>query len=807
MINSLSESEIRKLRQLLRTIPCNGVTTYVAGEGVTIDNTTCCNVKEINADITTAYTTIEEEGIAFPQRHILNFTGGGVLVSDVSGVTTVNIAQVPSGLVYKGPWDANANSPLITSGVGSPGDYYIVNVAGTTNIDGITDWQVGDWIMFDTTVWFKIDNHDVQAYNTVKDESTTLPQRSVLKFTGTGVAASDVAGETVVNVPIQPAYATVKDETTALTQRTTMTFVGGGVTASDISGETVIDIPIQPAYSTIQDEGTSLTQRSTINFTGAVTASDSGGKTVVNVPIQQAYSTIQEEGSSLTQRTTVDFVGDGVTVTDTGSKTQVSIPTQQAYTTIQDEGSALTQTNIIDFQGAGVTASNGSGKTIVTIPIQQAYTTVQDEGTSLTQRSTINFVGSGVTASDSGGKTVVTISSITSDYARGNTLTVDAVYGNDTNAALNPNSVPFLTIGAALAAASSGNNVIINAGVYNESITIPANVCVTGASTQAVIIQKLGVVANTTLVTLNNNSRMENITCNLTSAGNYNLTGVEYATGASITAKIRTSVINVTSTTVNGPTILGVLSAGTSATGYSSTDAIARTTVNVISSSTGITRGVYITGPNRFTIRETNIYARGTGINIVGFENNHASCVTAIRTSTISGTLYDVNRALGTMLVGGTDLVNNTANGNSFTAAQAPASFALGVSGNLGNNYRYYLLTGTSQATQLTNEAKSNAYDPAKALPIPVTQLSLVIANTMSYSNTLPGGTAITLFIYKNLSTTPEITLTMLPADGGLKRLDTQSFSLNPTDVIRVTIETTGNLGGAGNFQAVIGYY
>lgn len=200
MINSLSESEIRKLRQLLRTIPCNGVTTYVAGEGITIDNTTCCNVKEINADITTAYTTIEEEGIAFPQRHILNFTGGGVLVSDISGVTTVNIAQVPSGLTYKGPWDANANSPLITSGVGTPGDYYIVNVAGTTNIDGITDWQVGDWIIYDTTVWFKIDNHDVQCYNTVKEESTTLPQRSVLKFVGLGVTASDVAGETVVTI-------------------------------------------------------------------------------------------------------------------------------------------------------------------------------------------------------------------------------------------------------------------------------------------------------------------------------------------------------------------------------------------------------------------------------------------------------------------------------------------------------------------------------------------------------------------------------------------------------------------------------
>jgi hypothetical protein len=77
----------------------------------------------------------------------------------------------------------------------------------------------------------------------------------------------------------------------------------------------------------------------------------------------------------------------------------------------------------------------------------------------------------------------------------------------------------------------------------------------------------------------------------------------------------------------------------------------------------------------------------------------------------------------------------------------------------------------------------------------------------MAYQPTLPGGTSISLNVYKNSSLTPEITLTMLPADGGIKRLDTQSFSLSGTDVIRVTIETVGNPGPGGAFQAVIGYY
>jgi hypothetical protein len=61
------------------------------------------------------------------------------------------------GLVYKGTWNASSNSPTLTSGVGTNGDYYVVSTPGSTNIDGITDWQTGDWAIFNGTVWQKID--------------------------------------------------------------------------------------------------------------------------------------------------------------------------------------------------------------------------------------------------------------------------------------------------------------------------------------------------------------------------------------------------------------------------------------------------------------------------------------------------------------------------------------------------------------------------------------------------------------------------------------------------------------------------
>lgn len=63
-----------------------------------------------------------------------------------------------AGLSYQGTWNAQTNSPMLTSGVGSKGEYYVVSVAGSTDLDGVTDWQIGDWAIFNGTAWQKIDN-------------------------------------------------------------------------------------------------------------------------------------------------------------------------------------------------------------------------------------------------------------------------------------------------------------------------------------------------------------------------------------------------------------------------------------------------------------------------------------------------------------------------------------------------------------------------------------------------------------------------------------------------------------------------
>ena len=128
----------------------------------------------------------------------------GVATLDSGGkVPTSQIPQM-GDLNYQGTWNASTNSPTLTSSTGTKGYYYVVNVAGTTNLDGITDWQVGDWAVFNGSVWQKIDNTDAVT--------------SVNGYTGTVVLTySDVGA---ANAPTN-------------TNITSMTGITGGISSPD----------------------------------------------------------------------------------------------------------------------------------------------------------------------------------------------------------------------------------------------------------------------------------------------------------------------------------------------------------------------------------------------------------------------------------------------------------------------------------------------------------------------------------------------------------------------------------------------
>ncbi len=62
------------------------------------------------------------------------------------------------GLTYKGLWNAEANIPAMPVANSKNGYYYKVSVNGTTSVDGISSWKVGDWIVYNGTTWDKVDN-------------------------------------------------------------------------------------------------------------------------------------------------------------------------------------------------------------------------------------------------------------------------------------------------------------------------------------------------------------------------------------------------------------------------------------------------------------------------------------------------------------------------------------------------------------------------------------------------------------------------------------------------------------------------
>jgi len=137
------------------------------------------------------------------------------------------IGTIPAGLVFQGNWNANSNTPTLTSGSGTTGHFYIVSIAGNTNLDGITSWAVGDWAIFveqgATDQWEKIDNS-----NSFTGFGTS---GTVARFTGT----------------TQLADSTISDNGTDVTMTGDLTVSGGeftlGSSATTTIGKNLLKVP------------------------------------------------------------------------------------------------------------------------------------------------------------------------------------------------------------------------------------------------------------------------------------------------------------------------------------------------------------------------------------------------------------------------------------------------------------------------------------------------------------------------------------------------------------------------------------
>ena len=213
----------------------NPITSLISNTGVVSFNSRNGTVTLLNSDITGAlgYSPFDSVLVGQPNG-----------AASLDSLGKVPVEQLPEaaigGLNYRGTWNATTNSPQVLSGVGARGYYYKVATAGTTNVDGVAIWNVGDILLYNGTTWDKIDGIAAEVTSvagrygdivlTYADINGTIPKTA---FTTT--ATSSVLGFVKIGAGVKAAAdGTISVDQTLVTPATTSTLgvikVGAGLT-------------------------------------------------------------------------------------------------------------------------------------------------------------------------------------------------------------------------------------------------------------------------------------------------------------------------------------------------------------------------------------------------------------------------------------------------------------------------------------------------------------------------------------------------------------------------------------------------
>jgi hypothetical protein len=166
--------------------------------------------------------------------------------------TALSWSSVAGGLSYQGTWNANTNTPTLTSSVGVNGYYYIVATAGSTNLNGITDWQIGDWLMFNGSVWQKIDQSNLVT--SVNGQTGAVSVGTVTSVAGTAGTGISISGSPITTTGTLTITNTAPDQTVVLT-------AGTGINTSGT-------YPSFTITNSAPDQTVALTQGGTTTITG-----------------------------------------------------------------------------------------------------------------------------------------------------------------------------------------------------------------------------------------------------------------------------------------------------------------------------------------------------------------------------------------------------------------------------------------------------------------------------------------------------------------------------------------------------------
>jgi hypothetical protein len=308
------------------------LTGYVKGAGTT-PLTASATIP--NTDITGLGTASTKDAGAANGVATLD-AGGKVPVSELP-------AAVLGALSYQGTWDAATNTPTLTSSVGTKGYYYVVNVAGNTNLNGITDWLVGDWAVFNGSIWQKVDNTETVTSVNGQTGAVVLTTTNIAE--GTNLYYTDARARTAISAGTGISYDNTTGVVTNAAPDQTVALTDG--TAIDVTG-TYPNFTINntaPDQTVVLTAGTGISTSGTYpNFTITNTSPSLGGDVVGPASAtDNAVARYDTTTGKLLQNSLV-------IIDDTGSVTGVNALTAQSLTVNNNATLGSSNTDSLDVR-------------------------------------------------------------------------------------------------------------------------------------------------------------------------------------------------------------------------------------------------------------------------------------------------------------------------------------------------------------------------------------------------------------------------------------------------------------------------
>jgi hypothetical protein len=319
------------------TIPASNITgTLGVANGGTGASTLTGYVKGAGTTPLTASATIPNTDITGLGTASTKDAGAanGVATLDAGGKVPVSElpAAVLGALSYQGTWDASTNTPTLTSSVGTKGYYYVVSVAGNTNLNGITDWLVGDWAVYNGTVWQKVDNTETVTSVNGQTGAVVLTTTNIAE--GTNLYYTDARARAAISAGTGISYNnTTGVVTNAAPDQTVAIASGTGISTSGTYPSFTVT-NTAPDQTVVLTAGTGISTSGTYpNFTITNTSPSLGGDVVGPASAtDNAVARFDATTGKLLQNSVV-LVGDtgAVTgVTTLAASTSVTTPIVQA---------------------------------------------------------------------------------------------------------------------------------------------------------------------------------------------------------------------------------------------------------------------------------------------------------------------------------------------------------------------------------------------------------------------------------------------------------------------------------------------